>query len=465
MTPRRTAVSRLLGSAIALAVLLVAAIGMDNWGDLLGSPPQAAPSAPDARPAAQRVAQGAVLARAGNCVACHSAQGGAPLAGGRPIETPFGTVYTSNLTPDPDTGLGRWQIEDFRQALQRGRAPGGRLLIPAFPYEHTRVMTLQDMDDVWAWLQTQPPVHQPTPAHTLRWPYGTQAALAVWRSLFLSDTPWQADPARSAQWNRGAYLVQGLGHCAACHSPRNALGANGGIADLSGGRMPGQGWYAPSLVDPRETGLAEQSIEEIVALLQTGRNRSASTLGPMGEVVQHGLQHLPEADLRAMAVYLQARAQDPNAPRAAQAARRGPGDWLRSLGNAQPKPRAPEPAPAAVTALGLSVYKAHCADCHGERGEGQPGRWPPLAGNRAVLLDDPSNLMQVVMHGAYAPVTRGQPRPYGMPPYQLTLQDAELAAVLTVIRQDGLAEGPSRRQLAPQVTPLQVRQWRETDGH
>ena len=415
MTPRRTAVSRLLGSAIALAVLLVAAIGMDNWGDLLGSPPQAAPSAPDARPAAQRVAQGAVLARAGNCVACHSAQGGAPLAGGRPIETPFGTVYTSNLTPDPDTGLGRWQIEDFRQALQRGRAPGGRLLIPAFPYEHTRVMTLQDMDDVWAWLQTQPPVHQPTPAHTLRWPYGTQAALAVWRSLFLSDTPWQADPARSAQWNRGAYLVQGLGHCAACHSPRNVFGASGAVSDLGGGLMPVVNWYAPDLTDDAETGLASTPVADTVRLLRTGVSAHARTSGPMAEVVQHGLQHLGEDDLTAVAVYLQSRARSPVAK--------------------TETPNAPARAVRAdVAQRGVKVYERHCVQCHGEQGRGVPGAYPALAGNRAVLLRDPTNLVQVVLYGGYSPVTAGHPRPFGMPPGILELDDRDIAAVLTHLR-------------------------------
>jgi mono/diheme cytochrome c family protein len=416
--------ARLLGAGL---LLLLAAVVWHNWGDLLGASPapQLAPATP------QSLERGAYLVRAGNCVACHTVRGSAPLAGGRAIDTPFGAVYSSNLTPDDDTGLGRWSAQDFWNALHHGRAPGGRLLAPAFPYEHTSLMAREDSDAMFAWLRSQPAVRQATPAHTLVWPLGTQAALAVWRTLFFEPRTFEPDPTQSAEWNRGAWLVQGPGHCAACHSPRNALGASAGVADLSGGLMPVVNWYAPSLTRERETALASTPLDEIVRLLRSGRNAGAQVSGPMAEVVQHSLQHLHEADLRAMAIYLQARARQ-SAP--------------------EPAPANPPPVRASMAELGRKVYERHCATCHGEQGQGVPGIYPALAGNRAVLLQEPTNLVQSVLYGGYAPATAGHPRPFGMPPFVLELEDREIAALLTHLRMALQAEG-SR---AGEVTPLQV---------
>ena len=305
---------------LAGLLLLCAAVVWDNWGDLL-SPPAAstASTAPAAPVTPATLERGQYLVQAGNCIACHTDRGQAPLSGGRAIETPYGPVYSSNLTPDPATGLGQWSAQDFWQALHHGRSRHGRLLAPAFPYEHTSVITREDSDAMFAWLQSQPPVAKAQPAHGLTWPLGTQAALAVWRSLFFSPANFQPDARQSAEWNRGAYLVQGLGHCAACHSPRNALGATAGVSDLSGGLMPVVNWYAPSLVNDRETGLASTSLADIVRLLQTGQNGQASTSGPMAEVVYRSTQYLSDADARAMAVYLKAlpqQAKEPPAPTA-----------------------------------------------------------------------------------------------------------------------------------------------------
>ena len=423
---RRFAVLCLLGG-----LLLAAWVIWDNWGHQ--APPRTGPAVDLNDPA--RIAQGAYLARAGNCAACHTARGGVPLAGGRGIDTPFGTVYSSNLTPDDDTGLGRWSADAFWTALHLGRSPDGRLLTPAFPYNHTSVITREDSDALFAWLRQQPATRQTTPAHTLQWPLGTQPALAVWRSLFFRPTPFRADPQQSTEWNRGAYLVQGLGHCAACHSPRNALGASGPVDDLSGGRIPGLNWYATNLLSERESGLARTPIEDIVQLLRTGQGAGASTSGPMGEVVQHALQHLTEADLGAMATYLQARARQ------------------------TPPDTAPAAAPpgAARARHGREVYEAQCAQCHGAQGEGAAGLYPPLAGNRAVLLDDPTNLVRMVLHGGYGPATEGRPRPFGMPPYVLTLSDEDIASVLTHLRSQW---GHQARE----VTALQVLQIRAGTG-
>jgi len=427
---------------VTLTSLLVLAIGVvvDNWGDL-ALPAKAAPVAWVKDPQAQ-IEQGRYLALAGNCMACHTTRGGTPLAGGRRIDTPFGGVYSSNLTPDPDTGLGRWTAQDFWQAMHLGRSKSGRLLTPAFPYNHTSVVTREDSDAVFAWLNTLPPVAQAQPAHTLAWPLGTQPALAVWRSLYFQPSPFQAEKAQTAEWNRGAYLVQGLGHCAACHSPRNALGAPGPVNDLSGGLIPVLNWYAPDLTRDAESGMASTPLPEIVRLLRTGASMNAQTNGPMGEVVQHSLQHLTQADLQAMAVYLQSRAQN----------------------TVQAPPAAAKPSRITlqVAQQGAKVYERQCLQCHGEQGAGMKTAsgdvaYPALAGNRAVLLKDPTNLVQLVLYGGYGPVTAGHPRPFGMPPAVLELDDRDIAAVLTHLRtQWGNQAG--------EVTPLQVNRIRAAQG-
>jgi len=412
---------RLLLAGIAL---LAAAVVWDNWGDLITSPSTASAQPTPTTPSTLQ--RGLYLVQAGNCIACHSDRGRPQLAGGRAIETPFGPVYSSNLTPDPDTGLGRWSPQDFWQALHHGRSRGGRLLTPAFPYEHTSVITREDSDAMFAWLQSQSPVQQAQPPHELTWPLGTQAALAVWRSLFFSPSPFVPDARQSAEWNRGAYLVQGLGHCAACHSQRNALGATAGVSDLSGGLMPVVNWYAPDLTNDRETGLTSTPLPEVVRLLRTGTNGQAHTSGPMSEVVQHSLQHLNNADVQAMAVYLKSRAQP-----------------------ATVSPVQPKRIPSTVAERGLKVYDRHCATCHGEQGQGAPGIYPALAGNRAVLLGEPTNLVQALLYGGYGPATAGHPRPYGMPPFVLELDDRDIAAVLTHLRSQWGNQ-------AGEVTPLQV---------
>ena len=433
---------------VTLASVLLVALGVvwDNWGDLLVS--QNDNTALTAPATEAQIEQGRYLTLAGNCMACHTTRGGTPFAGGRRIDTPFGGVYSSNLTPDPETGLGQWTAQDFWQAMHRGRSKDGRLLAPAFPYNHTSVISRSDSDAVFAWLNTLPPVVQAQPAHKLVWPVGTQPALAVWRSLFFEPSPFQADPAHSAEWNRGAYLVQGLGHCAACHSPRNALGASGAVNDLSGGLMPVVNWYAPDLTRDTESGLASTPLPEIVRLLRTGASSTAQTSGPMGEVVQHSLQHLTEADLQAMAVYLQSRAQN------------------------TPPPTTPQPttakAPAArislqVATQGAKVYERQCLQCHGEQGAGVTTAsgevaYPALAGNRAVLLSDPTNLVQLVLYGGYGPATQGHPRPFGMPPAVLELDDRDIAAVLTHLR-------TRWGNQASEVTPLQVNRIRAAQGH
>ena len=443
-----TTASSYIGRGLAAALLALAVyVIVDNWGShWLGrtkAPTTAATSAPNSSLGkAAQIERGQYLARVGNCIACHSAKGAPPLAGGRRIDTPFGGVYSSNLTPDPSTGLGQWNTDDFWQALHHGRSRSGRLLVPAFPYNHTSVISREDSDALLAWLQSLPPVPQATPAHSLTWPVGTQPALAVWRSLFFKPTPFVADTRQSPEWNRGAYLVQGLGHCAACHSPRNALGASGPVDDLSGGLMPIVNWYAPDLTRDSETGLASTSLPEIVRLLGTGSSAQAQTSGPMAEVVQHGLQYMSPADLQAVAVYLKSRTQ---------------------AGQATEAPTRRTAVSPRVAEMGLKTYDRHCAQCHGDNGQGvrtATGQtaYPALAGNRAVQLKDPTNLVQMLLYGGYSPATAGHPQPFGMPPFVLELDDRDIAAVLTHLRTQWGNTGA-------EVTPLQVNRIRASQDN
>jgi mono/diheme cytochrome c family protein len=387
---------------------LAALVWMINFwgGGRIHDEPPAAP------PSAERVARGAYLARVGDCMLCHTARGGAPFAGGRAIATPFGTVYSSNLTPDAATGLGHWSAAHFRRALHQGRSRDGRLLYPVFPYPHTTRVTDADADLLFDYLRSLPPVNQPNREHRLRFPYNTQAALAVWRALYFQPEPFRPDPARTPEWNRGAYLVQGLAHCGACHTARNALGGVRDALDLSGGLIPMQNWYAPALTSPAEAGLADWRVEDIVQLLQTGTAPRATVSGPMAEVVMHSTQYIDPTDLRAMAVYLKS---------------------LPPVGT-DTDPREVARAGAPLLARGSKLYGTHCAACHGESGEGVPGAYPALAGNRAVTMPATENLVQIVLNGGFPPATHGNPRPFGMPPFATALSDGDVAAVLTFIR-------------------------------
>ncbi len=390
----------ILAAAFVAMVVLAGA-----W--LLSDPSPAMSEAGPVDSEATQVERGAYLARAGNCMACHTARGGEPYAGGRPIETPFGTVYSSNLTPDRANGIGNWTSVDFWRALHEGRAPDGRLLYPAFPYTSFTQVSETDADALFAYLRSLVPVAQANRPHAMRWPYDSQLALAAWRTLYFKPAVFLNDPAHDAQWNRGAYLVRGLGHCSTCHTSRNLLGAIDERLALAGGTMPMSNWYAPSLLQASEAGLGHWEIGDIVRLLGTGQARNASVAGPMAEVVLHGTQYLTPQDLTAMAVYLKDLPQE-----AAQ----------RDAGVAAP------------SAMGERIYEDQCAQCHGPQGEGVPGAYPALAGNRAVLMRSTTNLVQMVLHGGFAPATQGNPRPFGMPPYQLVLDDKAVAAVLTHVR-------------------------------
>lgn len=372
------------------------------------APPTATTATPVALALDPVIRRGAYLARVGNCALCHTARGGEPYAGGHGIDTPFGTVFSSNITPDKTHGIGLWSAQDFWQALHEGRSKDGHLLNPAFPYTNFTHVTRGDSDAIYEFLKTLPPSGRANTPQALRWPYSTQTALWAWRTLNFTPNADQAPPP-----NRGAYLVQGLGHCSACHSRYNALGAIDPQDALAGGVIPVRNWYAPSLRDANEASVSLWSTPDIVALLKTGTAPGGQASGPMAEVVLHSTQHLSDADAKAMADYLRSL-PPPGQPTAT--------GWAST---AQPNP---------PLGKGASVYEDHCAQCHGKQGQGQAGAYPALAKNRAVQLANASNLVQMVLYGGYPAATAGHPRPFGMPPFMLKLSDPEVAAVLTYIR-------------------------------
>ena len=414
--------------ACALGVLVVAAVWLLNVRDEVDVTVPVVYVQDDGL-----VARGAYLALAGNCMACHTTRGGQQYAGGLGVATPFGTVFSSNLTPDKNTGIGNWSPAHFWRAMHNGRSKSGRLLYPAFPYTSYTQVTRSDSDAIYAYLRSLPAVSQTNRSHALRTPFQSQAALAVWRALYFSPGVFEPDTSRNAEWNRGAYLVQGLGHCSACHSPRDALGGIGKGLDLAGGLIPMQNWYAPSLTSPHEAGVANWDREQIVSLLKNGVSSSASVSGPMAEVVLRSTQHLSQGDLGAMAQYLKELPQ-PN-------------------GQQQALPVAGLPASTGNPARAAKLYEQHCAQCHGDKGQGIANAYPRLAGNRAVTMPSTENLVQMVLGGGYPPATAGNPRPYGMPPFVLVLDDSEVAAVITHIRS-------SWGNQAGGITPLQVQRVR-----
>ena len=417
---------KILFALVGVIVLVVAfVLASPLWnGDDVGPPPSiTATLAP-----AEKIARGAYLAKAGDCMACHTTRGGQQYAGGRALNTPFGAVISPNITSDKATGIGAWTADDFWRALHNGKSKDGRLLYPAFPYTNYTRVTRDDSDALHAYFQSVPAVAQVNKPHQLRFPYDQPFMLAAWRALYFKPAVFRPETGQSVDWNRGAYLVQGLGHCSACHSPRNALGAVSGVGavsgasgasgkdggeSLSGGLIPVLGWYAPSLNADAEAGLGDWPREHITALLKTGVSPRATVFGPMAEVVRESLQYLSDSDINAMAVYLKALP-----------AQRVKSDFERDTG-AQA---------TAFLAAGAKLYEKHCAECHRADGTGMPPGYPPLAGNRALTMEQAVNPIRIVLNGGFAPGTAGNPRPYGMPPFSHVLNDTEVAQVVSYLR-------------------------------
>ncbi len=359
--------------------------------------------------------QGAYLARAGNCMTCHTVEGGEPYAGGLPFHTPFGVLHSTNITPDKQTGIGGWRFEDFHASMKHGLRPDGTHLYPAFPYTDFALLSDQDIASIWLYLQSLAPVEQPAPENELAFPYNQRQLLAGWKALFHQSKTFEPDPARSEQWNRGAYLVEGAGHCGACHSPRNLLGAEKPSLALTGGSYLDKvrfGYHRPWSgvnLTSHTAGLAGWSEDDIVDYLHDGISGNAIVHGPMREVVVNSTSHLSDADLQAIAVY------------------------LKSLpANAQ----VPGPTPSAETlAEGEVVYTVHCGSCHLPSGEGDAGLGVSLLQNPIVQAADPSSLLNVILYGPHLPprlvVDRSKMKMFGK-----RLSDADIAAVASYVREE-----------------------------
>ena len=403
----------------ALAGLYYAGSRMD--ADHAAAKPSADAEASVSQPNPQaRLEQGRYLATLGNCVSCHTVQGGRPYAGGTPIVTDFGTLYGPNITPHPEAGIGAWSSDDFWRALHNGRAPDGSYLYPAFPFtEYTR-MSRDDSDALYAYLMSLEPEATPSRAHTLRFPYDQRALLPFWRGLYFNAGTYTEDPQQDERWNRGRYLVEGPGHCAACHTPRNRLGASIASEQLGGGMIDSLQWWAPALTAHPQAGLGRWEEADIVDLLRTGSSARSTASGPMREVVSASLQHLRDDDAQAIAHYLKSLPDTP----------------ARDAGRA-------DPVDAGTMQVGSQLYTQYCVACHQAGGEGKPPAWPPLAGNVTVTAPSPRNTIRMILEGGYAAATQHDPQPHGMPPFAQVLSENDVAALATYIRNSwGNEAGP-----------------------
>jgi nicotinate dehydrogenase subunit B len=383
--------------------------------------------APIARPdpsvySAATIARGAELAALGNCAVCHTARGGIANAGGLAIETPFGILFSTNITPDSETGIGNWSYPAFERAMREGLHRDGRQLYPAFPYTHFAKANDADLQALYAYLMAQAPVHAEAPKNALRFPFNLRPLVAGWNALFHHTGEFQPDPTRSAAWNRGAYLVDGLGHCAACHSPRNVLGAERADAYLAGGLV--EGWEAPPL-----TSLSRAPIpwneDEFYAYLRTGESRfHGVAAGPMAPVVKD-LAKLGDDDIHAMAVYL--ASFNENAPdSAAQQAHAGKleGDTKVTFANS----------------AGARMYQSACAVCHEIGGLPLFGSRPSLALNSNLHAAQPDNLIQVILHGITEPAAS---RLGYMPAFKDSIGDTQLAELISFLRRQFAPDKPA----------------------
>jgi mono/diheme cytochrome c family protein len=429
-TPRNPASIRAI---VLLAGVLLAVVGcssLERQGPIeevaVPAPPQFDRS---------RVRKGQLLAAVGDCASCHTMRDGRPYAGGVPLRTQFGTIHGTNITPDPETGIGTWSEAAFRRALREGVSRDGHLLYPAFPYDHFTHLTDEDIAALYAFFMTRDPVRSQSPANRLVFPLQFRPLIAAWNTLYLRKGPLPQQDSQSAEWNRGAYLVQSLAHCAACHSPRDALGAEKPDGYLAGGEA--EGWHATAL-NQQSPSPVPWTAPALATYLRTGLVVDhAITAGPMQDVV-HNLSHADAADVRAIAQYIYTQMGPPTPERQAREASSRAKAAQDSLAALQPSAPAP-PADEAALALGASVYAASCAACHdtGRELSSNTALRLPLA--VALHLPDPRNLIRIIRDGIEPPV--GQPGLW-MPPFEGSLTDEQLAALVMWLRRQGTDAPP-----------------------
>jgi alcohol dehydrogenase (quinone), cytochrome c subunit len=397
------------------------------------------------------VTRGAYLAKAADCAGCHTAApvpGKAqphPFAGGLPMGSPFGTIWSSNITPDAQHGIGRYTYEDFARALREGVAPGGKRLYPAMPYPSFSKINDADMHALYAYfMHGVEPVAETPPATTLPFPFNQRWALVFWNLAFAPNEPFTPDPKREPQWNRGAYIVQSLGHCGACHTPRGPAFNERAYTDSSRAYLTGgtnDHWQAPNLTGLQGAGLGRLSADDIAAFLKTGHGAGLATFGSMVQVVEDSTQYLDDDDLNAIASYLKSLPAN------------------GSGGTYEAHSRLAQQSVAALRTgsderPGAGLYQSACARCHKSDGSGEAFKYPRLAGNPAVLSQQADSLVRLVLQGGRAPSTEHGPEPEKMPAFADKLTDTEIARVLTFVRS---AWGND----APPVTTRDVRSMRD----
>jgi len=354
------------------------------------------------------VSRGKALATAGDCVACHTAKGGAPFAGGLALQTPFGAIMTPNITPDNATGIGSWSADDFAHAMHDGRRPGGTYLYPAFPYPYYTKVTRTDIDAIYTYLRSLDPVSNSVSRNTLPFPFNIRLSMSGWNTLFFTPGTFAPDPKRSAEFNRGAYLIEGLGHCGACHTPFNAFGANKADRYLQGNQI--DSWTAPNITNDMQSGLGKWSVDDVVAYLKTGQTGTTLASGPMKDVIENSTSKMPDADLKAIAVYLKER------------------------GAAGSSPPAPLPASDHQMQVGEVIFVDTCSACHTRTGAGIEHIFPKLAANVIATQDDPASLIRIIIAGGRAAATDARPTSPAMPSLGYRLSDDQVAAVVTYVR-------------------------------
>jgi mono/diheme cytochrome c family protein len=373
-------------------------------------------------PSPEAIAHGKALVEAGDCASCHTSDPAKPFAGGKRIDTPFGGIYAPNLTPDRDTGIGGWTGADFTRALRFGIAPDGSYYYPVFPYSYFTRMTKDDTLAIRAYLSTQASVANRIKPPELRWPFGYRSLMRAWNWLFFKPGLFEPDQFKTATWNRGGYLVTGLGHCGACHTPKNYFGADKRELAFSGNEVGG--WFAPRLDSAARSGLKSWNVEDIAEYLQSGRNAKSHADGLMAEVIVNSTSKMSDADVRAMAVYLKGLPPGPNEP-------------------------ATTPPSESEMKAGQSVYARFCIACHEADGSGSPRIYPPLPGNALLQSDNPSSTLRVILDGAHTVTTPRAPNTGEMSAYAKQLSDEQIAAVTNYIRN-------SWGNAAPLVTAAQV---------
>ena len=394
------------GAALAAAVL--AAVATLSSCKLSAADP---PSSQDGQDFAE-IERGRYLTAVADCTACHTDPvTNQPFAGGRPIETPFGTVVAPNITPDVETGIGNWSFEQFDAAVRRGQRSDGKRLYPAMPFPYYTRMSRSDVEAIRGYLATVAPVHKKVETNQLPFPWEIRFGMRLWDALYFKAGPFKPDPARPEAWNRGAYLVLGPGHCASCHTPKTWLGGDRTGQALQGYSL--QGWFAPDITNDADRGLGHWSSTDLVQYLKTGHNRFAGASGPMAEEVVHSSSAMTDSDLAAIATYLK---EKPTATSVAG------------------KPGRPVPDTSALMTSGAAIYQDLCSACHRSDGSGVPYLIPDLAHSASVAAREPTSLLRVVIRGARTASTAAEPTAPAMPAFGWQLSDEQIASVTTYIR-------------------------------